>query len=568
MTSAYRVRGTNAKAPFTLTIHRGDGMALLAMSWRNGRRPPRDFVGFGIQYRPPGATKALNVNNRLSFEGTPDFGKRRPSMKAPIQKFRWVHFPFDADRPGPFRYTVTPIFMDPDDHLRSGEAQEAEIELRRETYPGKLNVSFTRGFIASQAFVDTFCRSEAELATLLPARAADGLGFVPTHTRAAAALDWMGFEARRSILDVLDEAIADPTTRVRIVAYDLSEPDVLSRMEQLGTRLRVIIDDSGSHEPADSGESRSAVRLAASAGPANVERQHMGNLQHNKTIVVSGPNLQKVVCGSTNFSWRGFFVQNNNAVVLNGETAVELFGDAFEHYWGGSAAGFRKSPSPEWSDLGLAGIDARVTFSPHSTSNAVLDSVADDIRAATSSVLYSLAFLYQTTGAVRDAVQAVTSDPAIFVAGISDRAVGGITVQTPDGNVAPVFPEALAQNVPAPFSEEIVGGSGIRMHHKFVVIDFDKPTARVYLGSYNFSSPADNANGENLLLVADRRVATAYAIEAVRIFDHYQFRVRQRDEATAVTTLALRKPPRTGELPWFDDDYTDANQILDRKLFA
>lgn len=38
------------------------------------------------------------------------------------------------------------------------------------------------------------------------------------------------------------------------------------------------------------------------------------------------------------------------------------------------------------------------------------------------------------------------------------------------------------------------------MHHKFPVVDFDKPTARVYLGSYNLSVPADTKNGENLLL--------------------------------------------------------------------
>jgi hypothetical protein len=27
------------------------------------------------------------------------------------------------------------------------------------------------------------------------------------------------------------------------------------------------------------------------------------------------------------------------------------------------------------------------------------------------------------------------------------------------------------------------------MHHKFTMIHFDKPTARVYLDSYNFSAP-------------------------------------------------------------------------------
>ena len=64
---------------------------------------------------------------------------------------------------------------------------------------------------------------------------------------------------------------------------------------------------------------------------------------------------------------------------------------------------------------------------------------------------------------------------------------------------------ALTKGVPPPFSKEPTGGGGIRMHHKFVVVDFDKPTARVYLGSYNFSSPADTENGENLLLIRDRR---------------------------------------------------------------
>ena len=53
------------------------------------------------------------------------------------------------------------------------------------------------------------------------------------------------------------------------------------------------------------------------------------------------------------------------------------------------------------------------------------------------------------------------------------------------------------------------------MHHKFVVIDFDKPTARVYMGSYNFSTPADIENGENLLLIRDRRIAVSYMVEAL-----------------------------------------------------
>ena len=191
--------------------------------------------------------------------------------------------------------------MNAADELSYGESQQAAIELRRETYPGQLNVTFTRGFVSSQAFVDRY-ESEGPISQLLPDEADDGLTFVPTHPKAEEALAWMGFEARHAILEVLDQAIADEEARVRVVAYDLNEPDVVSRLEQLGDRLKVIIDDSDSHGEDDSAENQAEERLGASAGRDNVKRQHMGNLQHNKTIVVDGPTIQRVVFGSTNLS--------------------------------------------------------------------------------------------------------------------------------------------------------------------------------------------------------------------------------------------------------------------------
>src|SRR5262249_47051378 len=154
------------------------------------------------------------------------------------------------------------------DQLHPGEPQEAALELSRETVPGKFNVSFTRGFVSSQAFVDRFAKFGA-ISTLLPDDADQGLDFVATHPKEAQAKDWMGFEARRSILEVLDAAILDPTATVRVVAYDLNEPEVVTRLEQLGPRLRVIIDDSKDHKPPESAESQSELRLIASAGAAN-----------------------------------------------------------------------------------------------------------------------------------------------------------------------------------------------------------------------------------------------------------------------------------------------------------
>ena len=570
--SGFQVEGSNDKAPFTLKLHRGDGMTLIAMNWKNGQ-PPQDFVGFAIEYHEPGGNQYYALNNRLGFLDAADNvdPTALSTLKSPIQKFRWVHFPRDADLVGDFKYRVTPMFMDAQDKLSPGEPQEVAIQLARETYPGIANVTFTRGFVSSQAFVDRYVKN-GPINTLVAPVAAKGLDFTSTHPDSTAALAWMGFEARAAILQTLDQAIADKA-EVRVVAYDFNLPEVVDRLEKLGSSLKIIIDDSKGHGGDGTSETEAEGRLVASAGRANVLRQHMGSLQHNKTIAVNGPTVKKVVCGSTNLSWRGFFVQANNALVLTGQTPVDLFFAAFDNYFNGAkndVAGFGAKPSADWNDLGLAGIDAKVAFSPHSAAKAKLGGIAADIKTnTTSSLLYSLAFLYETPGVVLDAIKAVSADRNIFVYGISDKKIGGLDMQDQSGNVAPVYAAELGADVPEPFKSEPTGGTGTRMHHKFTVIDFDKPTARVYLGSYNFSTPADLKNGENLIVVRDRRIAVSYMIEALSLFDHYSFRVAQKTAVAKGQKLHLAKPPRAlGEKPWCDDDYTVAHKIKDRELFS
>jgi len=384
------VLGTNNAAPFSLRVHRGDGMALLGMDWRDGK-PPTSFVGFSIEYLPPGNTRFLALGNRLTFATPPKNVGSNPSSSlfAPIQKFRWVHFPFDPERAGEYRYRVRPAFMDAARNISLGDAQEVGLELRRETYPDILNIAFTRGFVSSQAFVNRY-EANGPISTLLPADADSGLTFVPTHSKTAEALAWMGFEARSAIMEVLDQAVADATADVRVVAYDLNEPDIVHRLERLGARLRIVIDNSDHHGLPGSAETQAAARLGATAGPANVKRQHMSNLQHNKTIVVQGDAVRAVVCGSTNFTWRGLYVQANNALILRGEQAAGVFRTAFDAYWKhDSVVGFGPTESTRWRDLGLTNLDARVSFSPHAATNARLGSVAEDIGRATSNVFYS-----------------------------------------------------------------------------------------------------------------------------------------------------------------------------------
>lgn len=500
--------------------------------------------------------------------------------------------------------------------LSYGEPQDVKIELIADTYPGKMNVAFTRGFVSSKAFVKKYGGSDGGVGSILPAKASEGLDFKPEDPEIEEkALSWMGFEARQVILTALDAAIEDKTAEVRLLAYDFNNPEIVLRLQKLGKRVKVIIDDSDSHAAADDAETKAAAMLEKTAGKDHVQRQHMGGLQHNKVLVVDGAKTKIAIGGSTNFSWRGLYVQNNNLVALQGQQPVDVFKAAFDNYWAhpNDTDGFYKTESAQWNDLGL-GIDAQVTFSPHSSKAGALDGIAADIKATESSLFYSLAFLYETPGVIREAIEKKVmsncshiltfcllyscfsgfllqdlssrslssssptilltytdrtnqqvSQKGIMVYGLADKSVGGLDVRH-NANPPIAYPEELGN--------ESAGGSGARMHHKFVVIDFNKPTARVYTGSHNFSNAADLKNAENLFLIRDARVATAYMIEAVAMFDHYEVRdhVQKKKSAEAKGEkheIHLRLPPAAkGEKPWWDQYWTVKQKIQDREMFG
>jgi phosphatidylserine/phosphatidylglycerophosphate/cardiolipin synthase-like enzyme len=381
----------------------------------------------------------------------------------------------------------------------------------------------------------------------------------------------MGFEARRLILKTLDDAIADLANGdvdVGIVAYDFDLPEIVDRLIKLKGHVRVIIDNSDGHTGPKHAEDE-AERLLE-AGGVSVLRQHMTTLQHNKTIYVDGPTVKRAICGSTNMSWRGLYVQSNNAVVLEGQNAVDIVKDAFETYWS-NEGGFSTSTSTQWIPFGLPSVDASISFSPHTAATARLKEVAKDVRTANSSVFYSLAFLWQTPGDIRNALQYETARSDVFVAGISEKATA-IEVAAGSANEKPVSVQPLDDDAPLPFKAEPSGlvndSAGTRMHHKFIVLDFNTPDARVYTGSYNMSLAADTKNGENLLIIRSRRVATGYMVEAIGMIDHYEFRVAQKNADTRKTALALQRPPGPGEQAWWAKDWSEPHRIADRLLFS
>ncbi len=573
---------------FSMKLWRGERMCLLGFDVAD---PEPDFVGFAIECRSPGATAFHPLLNRLAFSydspaaDAVSGARKFPSMEAPFQKFRWVHFPHDP-QPGAYTYRATKMHMPEDGVLKKGSAIELEIPLDPVTYHNFLDVGFTRNFASSQAFRDKFPHEPDinEIGTrIIPATADEGLSF---NKLSGDIYNWLGFEAYELMFGFLEQAVNDERIALDVFAYDLNEPDVVAKLAQLGPRLRVIIDDSAQtkngkttgHGATESAESHAANRLRASAGAGNVKRLHFDNLQHHKVLIAKRDGEPfKVLVGSTNFSFRGLYIQANNVLVFDEPEIARLFGKVFDATFTDPATFKASNLASKWH---LIQVDGRpsvhLCFSPHKSSDLSLNPVRGAVDQATSSVLYSVAFLNQIkSGPTKEALDRLMRKP-LFSYGIVDK-TGDLEVRKPDGSIGLVDFAFLAKTAPEPFKSEWSGGKGINVHHKFVVTDFNLPTAKVFTGSSNLAPNGEKGNGDHLIMIEDSKIAIGYAIEALRIFDHLHFRSRMQaalkgkpGNKKATEQLTLRKPTAiSGKDAWFERFYVAGSQREgDRKLFS
>jgi hypothetical protein len=261
--------------------------------------------------------------------------------------------------------------------------------------------------------------------------------------------------------------------------------------------------------------------------------------------------------------------------LFHSEEVAALYGKVFNQIFDDPVSFKSADLASTWHLVSSAGgLDLQCCFAPHRSSDLSLNPIRGSVDQATSSVLYSIAFLNQIrSGPTKEAFDRLMKRK-IFSYGVSDKS-GKLQVHKPDGSTGLVSFSYLASNAPEPFRSEWSGGAGINLHHKFVVTDFNLPTAKVFTGSSNFAPSGETKNGDNLLMIADKGVAIAYAIEALRIFDHLHFRTVMSDAAkkgkkTKPETLYLKKPRSlSGRAGWFEGYYVAGSHAeRDRKLFS
>lgn len=568
--------------------YQGDAMTLLAFDLSK-TLVTSEFVGFSIKCTPPRGN-AYFLANLLNFDG--EKTSFTPSDQAPFQKFRWLHVPGSIHQPlndtayGDYTYAVTPRYWKNDGLVPLDPSLTVEVGVPvRPFEDNKLEIAFCRGFMTSQAYTRRFGNDSS----LKPENA--DVVFDVTQTSGTAPNGrpytfedqylWMGFTARAKALALLREAADDPSLSLDVFAYDLDEPQIAELLLELAAtgRVRMILDNASLHTKPGKGEAITTedrfeqLFNERKTGDAALFRGKFKRFAHDKIFIVKKDNQPfKVLTGSTNFTVSGFCVNANHVIIINDPEAAQLYEDVFEASWGtDNMKTFSRHP--------LAATRKRVTsnglptmkfsFSPHPDAVAaeVLDTVAKKISGSTgakSSVLFSLMSLDKKTGGpVYPALREIQNNQKVFSYGVTDQ-TDSIALYKP-GSRRGVLVNAkqLTKDLPEPFKKEVTA-TFHAIHHKFVVVDFNTANATVFCGSSNLALGGEQSNGDNLLMIRDQQIATAFAIEALRLVDHYHFRAKDAASKKKKQPFTLAKDSKWAAT------YYDKKDIhyVDRTLFC
>jgi phospholipase D-like protein len=565
-----------AQNGLSLKANRGDGGVLLAYDLDS--HLTANLAGFAIQCTPPNGPAAY-LGNRLSFDTpitattTPQQRTLTPSNVAPFQKFRWMHFPGELV-PGAYSYTVTAMYFGPGgstQQLTPGLSANISLELvPSQPQFQHFEAGFTRGDLSSQAYADMF--KNAPIRPVGPKTLDyDTASFQAQYV-------WLGYHARKMIFGFLQECLADPDVKLDLFAYDLDEPDIVRMLQQFGSRLRAVLDDAPLHTQTGAVEPEAKARLIASAGAGNIVSGHFKRFAHDKVLIKKDKdgNAIKVLTGSANFSVRGLYVQANNVLIFDDPGTAARYEQAFQTAFTDMAHADQAPVTSQWFDKATPGLPPfSVSFAPHSNASISLDKVSTAIQNAQSSVMFAVMEL-DGGGNVLNQLRTLAGRAGIFSYGVtqvvksSDLAQGdspgsaAVNVYKPGQSDGVLTSFAyLKGQVPPPFQAETDGGMGQVIHDKFIVVDFNDHTPQVFTGSSNLAEGGEMQNGDNLLAISDRATAIAYAVEAIRLVDHYHFRANMQS-ATTQQPLVLQ----TGDA-WCKP-YYDPNDIksLERTLLS
>jgi len=301
----------------------------------------------------------------------------------------------------------------------------------------------------------------------------------------------------------IDEVIASYIDGLQhtldIAAYEFNSPALTAavlRAKARGLVVRVVTDD---HDGL--GDSLTTLHQLEKAN-IPIVTDNRSALMHDKIMIMDST---WVVTGSWNYSVNDTYRNNNNALVITSQMAVQDYQAEFnemfvDHKFGPSSPA--NTPHPEFTQDGDA---IGIYFSPE---DDVLTKINDTLKGAQHQIRF-MTFSF-------------TEDPIGQT--LIARAGAGIDVEG-------IFEKTGSETKFSELTSTFCAGLQVRqdgnpfvLHHKVFIID----GTTVISGSFNVSNNATSANDENLIKITDPDLAAQYLAE----FD------RRWAEATVPTKLS------------------------------
>ncbi len=283
---------------------------------------------------------------------------------------------------------------------------------------------------------------------------------------------------------VLAADLANVTQTLDIAAYEFNDPALTTAVlaaKGRGVRVRVVTDDDAGINDAET----TLTQLQQAGIP--IVNDDRSALMHDKFMILDSAT---VWTGSWNYTVNGTYRNNNNALVLHSQPAVQDYQAEFNEMFVDGQFGPKSPVNTPREQFTQDGTPISIYFASE-------EDVKTDVDAALQTAQHSIRFM--TFSFTLDDVGQVLLDKAsagVDVSGIFETTGS----ETRFAELTPLFCAGL------PVRQD---GNPFVLHHKVFIVD----DTTVLTGSYNYSASANDSNDENLVIISDPDLAQQYLAE-------------------------------------------------------
>jgi phosphatidylserine/phosphatidylglycerophosphate/cardiolipin synthase-like enzyme len=523
-----------------------------------------DCLGFAIERHYNGGPEPDYLH---SFVGFSD-GEKLPkeNWKWPLQRYMWWDY---YVKPGDkVRYRVVPVVgPDKDDlSLAAGLAsnQTEEITVSSQSTP-HMSAYFNKGVLASQ-WVSRVLDEEEKgqkrqtAATTLLQKTGD-----PLRNALAGLL-------RSEILKLLSDTEA-AGGKIFAALYELEDDELQQALAGMGSSVNLILANGAfnSQKPDENHDVRAWLKTKTKVNVFD-RMVSAGHFAHNKFVVFCDAHgkAQKVLTGSTNWTFRGLCAQVNNAVVIDDPDVADAFLQQWERLRtaGNGFPDELKNADSKLKQFTVDDLKVTTWFVP-----TVHAEDLDYARRLINQAQEGILFLFFNPGAFQDdpshwtLLQNILNrhhegnnpyyNPNLYIRGVVNQEIPKLTEdpqtappkeghRPADGEIDPaaaVHPVALfsgGNSAPLRLSHDVLVPNsiksrfhdwedellkiGVMVHSKVIVIDPFGANPVLMTGSHNLGFKASSKNDDNLVIIEGAgSLAAAYAANIIAVYQSYRW---------------------------------------------